>query len=210
MDIKTKVSMKKVVLLLLPVLLLFAACSGNSDYSPKPRGYFRIVFPKKEYQQFNGPYPFTFIYPKYAVIEKDSTPQRRDKKLLNMNYLLNMQFPQFNGTLHLSYESITSKKVFDELTEDARKFAFKHTVKATAIDQGIIHNPDRKIYGVYYSIDGNAASSIQFYITDSTKNYMRGALYFNSTPRIDSIQPVLNFVKKDVDTMIKTFRWKGN
>ncbi len=210
MDIKTKVSMKKLVLLLLPVLLLFAACSGNSDYSPKPRGYFRIVFPKKEYQQFNGPYPFTFIYPKYAVMEKDSTKYRRDKKLLNMNYLLNMQFPQFNGTLHLSYESITSKKVFDELTEDARKFAFKHTVKATAIDQGIIHNPERKIYGVYYSIDGNAASSIQFYITDSTKNYMRGALYFNSTPRIDSIQPVLNFVKKDVDTMIKTFRWKGN
>jgi len=210
MDIKTKVSMKKAALLLLPTLLLFAACSGNSDYSPKPRGYFRIIFPKKEYQQFNGPYPFTFIYPKYAVMEKDSTHYIRDKKLLNMNYLLNMQFPQFNGTLHLSYESITSKKVFDELTEDARKFAFKHTVKATAIDQGIIHNPDRKIYGVYYTIDGNAASSVQFYITDSTKNYMRGALYFNSTPRIDSIQPVLNFVKKDVDTMIKTFRWKGN
>ncbi|MGZ3751153.1 MAG: gliding motility lipoprotein GldD [Mucilaginibacter sp.] len=200
--------MKKIALLI-PVLLLLAACGGNHDYSPKPRGYYRIIFPKKEYQQFNGPYPFTFIYPKYAVIEKDNTPQKKDKKLMNMNYLLNMQFPQFNGTLHLSYESITSKKVFDELTEDSRKFAFKHSVKATSIDQAIIHNPDRKIYGIYYSIDGNAASSIQFYITDSTKNYMRGALYFNMTPRLDSIQPVLTFVKKDIDTMIKTFRWKG-
>ncbi|MDB5133673.1 MAG: gliding motility lipoprotein GldD [Mucilaginibacter sp.] len=200
--------MKKLAMLV-PVLLFFAACSDNHDYSPKPRGYYRILFPEKTYQQFNGPYPFTFIYPKYAVIEQDKNKQKKDKKLLNMQYLLNMQFPQFNGTLHLSYESITSKKVFNELTEDARTFAFKHTVKATSIDQGIIHNADRKIYGIYYTIDGNAASSIQFYITDSVKNYMRGALYFNSTPRLDSIQPVLNFVKKDVDTMIKTFRWKS-
>jgi gliding motility-associated lipoprotein GldD len=211
MEFKTNISMKRIAFFM-PVLLLFAACNGNHDYSPKPRGYFRIDFPKKAYQQFDGPYPFTFIYPKYAVMEKDSAAslQKNNKKLINMKYLLNMQFPQFNGTLHLSYESITSKKVFDELTEDARTFAFKHSVKATSIDQGIIHNSDRKIYGIYYTIDGNAASSIQFYVTDSVKNYMRGALYFNTVPRLDSIQPVLKFVKKDIDTMIKTFRWKSN
>ncbi len=203
--------MKKLILLLIPAILFFAACNGNHDYSPKPRGYFRIYYPKKEYQQFNSSYPFAFIYPKYAVIEKDTLPvlQKKDKRLINMKYLLNMQFPQFNGTLHLSYESITSRKVFDELTEDARTFAFKHTVKATNINQGVIHYPDRKLYGIYYTIDGNAASSIQFYVTDSVKNYMRGALYFNTTPRLDSIQPVLNFVKQDVDTLIKTFKWKG-
>ena len=209
MDLERQASMKKLVLLI-PILLFFAACSGNHDYSPKPRGYYRIVFPEKAYRQFDSSYPFTFIYPKYAIIERDTEQKRGGKKkLINMKYLLNMQFPQFSGTLHLSYESITSKKVFDELTEDARTFAFKHSVKATSIDQAIIHNPDRKIYGIYYTIDGNAASSVQFFITDSTKNYMRGALYFNSTPRLDSIQPVLNFVKKDIDTMIKTFRWKG-
>lgn len=209
MELLITTSMKKIILLL-AVLLCCAACNGNHDYSPKPRGYYRIIFPKKAYRQFDSIYPFTFIYPQYATIERDTEPLRGGKKkLINMKYLLNMQFPQFNGTLHLSYESITSKKVFDELVEDARTFAFKHTVKATSIDEGIIHNPDRKIYGIYYTIDGNAASAIQFYITDSTKNYMRGALYFNSTPRLDSIQPVLNFVKKDIDTMIKTFRWKG-
>jgi gliding motility-associated lipoprotein GldD len=94
------------------------------------------------------------------------------------------------------------------LTEDARSFAFKHTVKATSIDQGIIYNPDRKIYGIYYTIDGNAASSVQFFLTDSTRNYIRGALYFNTEPRLDSIQPVLDFVKKDVNVMIKSFKWK--
>lgn len=199
--------LKRIALLAIAVLFL-AACSSTPDYSPKPRGYYRIVFPEKSYRKFDTIYPFTFIYPKYAYIEKDMHPQQHDK-LLNMKYLLNMQFPQFNGTLHLSYETITSPKVFNELTEDARTFAFKHTVKATGIDEGIIRNRANKIYGVYYTIDGNAASSIQFFVTDSTKNYLRGALYFNTPPRLDSIQPVLNFVKKDIDTMLKTFRWKG-
>ena len=208
MDLKRKTSMKQLPFAGAALLLLFYACGNNHDYSPKPRGYYRIIFPKKEYRRFDSIYPFTFTYPKYAVIEKDTTPQKNGKKLVNMKYLLNMQFPQFNGTLHLSYESITSPKVFNELTEDARTFAFKHTVKATSIDEGVIHNPDRRIYGIYYTIDGNAASSVQFYLTDSTKNYLRGALYFNSVPQLDSIQPVLNFVKQDVNTMIKSFRWK--
>lgn len=198
----------KIPSILIISLFLLSACHSTPDYSPKPRGYFRIIFPKKEYRQYNGKYPFTFLYPKYAVITPD-TSFVRDKKLLNMKYLMNMQFPQFNGTLHLSYETITSKKVFDELLEDSHSFAFKHTVKSTGIDQALIYYPQNKIFGIYYTIDGNAASSAQFFLTDSTHNYIRGALYFNSEPRLDSIQPVLNFVKKDMDVMIKSFRWKG-
>ena len=206
MELKRKASMKK-IFGLIAIIAVLTSCGGNSDYTPKPRGYFRIYYPKKEYRTFDTIYPFTFVYPKHAYVEKDLHPQASEK-ILNMKYLLNMQFPQFNGTLHLSYETITSKKVFNELTEDARTFAFKHTVKATSIDQGVIRNPTRKIYGIYYTIEGNAASSLQFYITDSTKNYLRGALYFNTVPRLDSIQPVLNFVRKDVDTLIKSFKWK--
>jgi len=210
MEHKIQGVVKRVILFGL-VAILFAACHSTPDYSPKPRAYFRLYYPKKEYRKFDSIYPFTFLYPKYAYIERDTLlrPQRKDKKLLNMNSLLNMQFPQFRGTLHLSYETIPSRKVFDELTEDARKFAFKHTVKATSIDQGLIRNPEHRIYGIYYTIQGNAASSVQFFVTDSSKNYLRGALYFNTPPRLDSIQPVLDFVKKDIDTMIKTFRWKG-
>jgi gliding motility-associated lipoprotein GldD len=200
MDSEGKTSMKKGLLFLL-VILLFAACSGNHDYSPKPRGYFRIVFPEKAYQPYVSNCPFTFEYPKYAVIEPDRNANAKP-------CWLNMQFPQFKGILHLSYEHILSKKEFDELVEDAHKLSFKHTVKATSIDQGVISYPERKVYGIYYSIDGNAASSVQFYLTDSTKNYIRGALYFSSEPKLDSIQPVLTFVKKDVDVMIKSFRWK--
>ncbi len=186
---------------LISILFLLAACS-HPDYSPKPRGYFRIVFPKKEYQEYNDGCPFIFNYPKYAKIEPDT---KRGAKPC----WLNMQFPEFNGTLHLSYDHIKSKAMFDMLVEDSYKLAAKHTVKATAIDQAVIRNPYYRIYGIYYTIDGNnVASSAQFYLTDSTKNYIRAALYFNLEPRLDSIQPVLDFVKKDMDVMIKSFRWK--
>jgi gliding motility-associated lipoprotein GldD len=183
-------------------LAIIAACNGNHDYSPKPRGYFRIQFPKKAYRQFDSICPFTFVYPVYANVEPDRKPDAQP-------CWLNMQFPQFGGTLHLSYEHIQSPKEFDELVEDAHKLSFKHTIKASSIDQGIISYPDWKVYGIYYTIDGNGSASwVQFFLTDSTKNYLRGALYFNTEPRLDSIQPVLDFVKQDVNLMIKSFRWK--
>lgn len=206
MELGGKTSVRWPFLILVTVLFI-TACGGEADYAPKPRGYYRINFPERGYQRYVSNNPFIFDYPKYAVIERD-TLSRPAGKLVNMQTLLNMQFPQFNATLHLSYETIPNKKVFDELVEDAHKFAFKHTVKATSIDEGVIRYPDRKVYGIYYTIDGNAASSVQFYLTDSVKNYLRGALYFNSEPRLDSIQPVLNFVKQDVDMMLKSFKWK--
>jgi gliding motility-associated lipoprotein GldD len=200
MDTQRNTSVRQTAIILI-ALFCFAACTGNHDYSPKPRGYFRIIFPKKEYQQYDGGCPISFVYPKYAKIEPDKNADAKP-------CWLNMQFPQFGGTLHLSYEHINSKKEFDELVEDAHKLSFKHTVKATGIDRGVITYPDRSVYGIYYTIDGNAASAVQFFLTDSTKNYIRGALYFNTEPRLDSIQPVLNFVKQDVNVMIKSFRWK--
>lgn len=200
MELQGKASLKITGWLYL-VALLFSACHSQPDYAPKPRGYFRINFPKRVYQQYTGSCPYTFIYPTYAVIEPDKARNAKP-------CWINLQLPQFNGTLHLSYETITSPKEFNELVEDAHTFAFKHTVKATSIDEGIIHYPDRKVYGIYYTIDGNAASSAQFFLTDSTKHYIRGALYFNTQPQLDSIQPVLNFVKQDVNVLIKSFRWK--
>jgi gliding motility-associated lipoprotein GldD len=187
--------------LLVLALLCFAACGGNHDYSPKPRGFYRIVFPKKEYRPYADGCPYTFSYPKYANLEPDLSKNAKP-------CWVNMQFPDFKATLHLSYQPITSAKEFNQLVEDARTFAFKHTVKATSIDEAVISYADRKVYGIFYTIGGNAASSIQFYVTDSTRNYLRGALYFNNEPRLDSIQPALSFVKKDVEMLIKSLKWK--
>ena len=191
-------SFLKVLVFLFVVLLM----SCSTDYTPKPRGYFKIELPEKSYQSYQSDCPYSFDYPVYAQVLQDSASNAKP-------CWLDVSYPQFNGRIHLSYQTISSKKIFNELIEDARTFAFKHTVKATAIDEAVISYPDKKVYGIYYSIDGNTASSVQFFLTDSTHNYLRGALYFNEQPRLDSIQPVLDFVKKDIDVMIKTFKWKN-
>ena len=202
LEFQRKASVSCLVYLLAGIMMwCLSSCGGDADYSPKPRGYYRIVFPQHSYRLYDTGCPYTFEYPKYAAIEPDKDPRAKP-------CFINVQFPQFKATLHLTYEAVTSKTQFDKLIEYAHKFAFKHTVKATGIDEGTIHYPDRKVYGIYYTIDGNAASSAQFYLTDSTRHYLRGALYFNSEPKLDSIQPVLDFVKKDVAVMIKSFKWK--
>jgi len=193
--------LKYIILFQVVLLLSFSACQNN-DYSPKPKAYYRIEYPQKVYQPLLAPVPFTFEYPKYATLEKDLS---RDAQ---KNWY-NLHFKQFNGYLHLTYYDVSGKGEYDNMVEDARKLAFKHTIKASAIDQKVIYYPDRKVYGIYYAIEGNTASSVQFFLTDSTKHYFRGALYFNERPQYDSIAPVINFIKKDIDTLISTFRWKN-
>ena len=195
--------MKFKYLFFLPLILpLFMIACQNNEYSPKPKGYFRIIYPEKKYQQFDGSAPFSFEYPVYAKMEAD---QGRNVK----KDWFNMHFTQFNAYLHLTYYDVTNQAAYDEMVEDARKLAFKHTIKASAIDQKLINYPDRKIYGIYYAIEGNTASSVQFFLTDSAKHYFRGALYFNERPQYDSIEPVVKFIKKDIDKMISTFKWKN-
>lgn len=192
---------KNIIFLSLVLFLGVTACRNN-DYSPKPKAYFRIEFPRKVYTRFDQPVPYGFEYPTYATIEQD---QSRDAQ----KSWYNLHFKQFNGYLHLTYYDVSGRKEYDEMVEDARKLAFKHTIKASAIDQKLINYPDKKVYGIYYAIEGNTASSVQFFLTDSAKHYFRGALYFNERPQFDSIAPVISFIKKDIDTLISTFKWKN-
>lgn len=192
---------QKAINYVLPCLVVFLIASCGQEYTPKPRGYFKIALPKKAYQKYNGSCPYTFDYPVYARLVPDHAANAGP-------CWADISFPQFNGRIHLSYQPVTSPKVFNQLVEDARTFAFAHTVKATAIDEGVISYPEKNVHGIYYAIDGNTASSVQFFLTDSNKNYLRGALYFNEQPRLDSIKPVLDFVKKDIDVLIRSFEWK--
>jgi len=189
------------IVMLFGIILLLSACGGDS-YAPKPRGYFKIEFPKKSYRVFDKGCAYSFAYPVYAemVAEGNKTGEP---------CWYNLYFKQFNGSLHMTYYDVLSKNEYEGLVEDARTFAFKHTVKANAIDQKLINYPERKVYGIYYAIEGNTASSVQFFLTDSVKHYFRGALYFNERPQYDSIQPVVAFIKKDLDKMISTFKWNN-
>ena len=116
-----------------------------------------------------------------------------------------LKFPKFNAEVFISYKPVNNN--LDKLVEDARTMVYKHTVKADAINESRFHTPHNGS-GVYYEIGGNAASSIQFFITDSTQHYLRGALYFNAQPNKDSLAPVVSFLKDDVVQLINTLHWK--
>jgi len=124
-------------------------------------------------------------------------------------YWIDVYFPQFKGKLHLSYKVVNDTNLIYYL-EDTRKFVVKHIPKANAIDDSLIFDREKNIYGLLYEIQGgNAASPVQFFVTDSTRHFVRGALYFNVKPNNDSLQPVINFLRKDIDHLIGTFRWKN-
>ncbi|WP_246163582.1 gliding motility lipoprotein GldD [Sphingobacterium humi] len=185
---------------ILAFILLITSC-GQADYSPKPRGYFRINFPEKSYHQIPNGCPFQFEIPDYASYNDEGINQQHP-------CWKNIDFPAFNARLHLSYFPISKESTLAQLTEDARTFAFKHSTKATAIDQSKISIPEHKVHGLQYIIGGNTASNYQFYLTDSSKHYLRGALYFNEKPQLDSIQPVLEFIKADIKQLIHSLEWK--
>lgn len=191
-------SYKYLILIFIGLIVCVLSSCSNSDYTPKPRGFFRIDFPKREYTKYNADCPFEFEYPVYAKIVRDEFPGAEP-------CWLNIEFPQFKGTLHLSYKVIN--KNLRNFTEDSRTLAMRHTVKAEAINENPFITPNH-IYGMMYDIEGNTASSIQFYLTDSTKNFLRVSLYFNVVPQSDSLAPVIDFVKKDITRMIDTFKWK--
>jgi len=173
--------------------------SCKKNYTPKPRGYFRIDLPEKKYTKFDTSFPYTFDYPIYTNIKEDHSR-------LTEKYWINIEYPYLNGKIHVSYKNINNN--IDQILEDTRKLAYKHAIKADAINEKLFQKPEKSVYGILYEIEGNAASSMQFFLTDSTNHYLRGALYFNTEPNKDSLAPVLEFVKEDIIRLIETLEWK--
>lgn len=180
------------------ILFLLGSCSNEENYIPKPRGYFRIELPEKAYKTYDSICPFYFQYPSYTKLIMRN----------NNEYpcWMNLAFLEFNATLHISYNTLQNN--IEKYTEDSRTLAYKHTYKATNIQEQNIFSDEEKKYGTIYLIKGNTASSIQFHITDSSTHFLRASLYFNNVPNSDSISPVLTFIEKDIYKFIETFNWK--
>ncbi|TKK64330.1 hypothetical protein FC093_22755 [Ilyomonas limi] len=184
------------------IILLFAAC--NSPYIPKQEGYFEIPLPEKKYVQFDkASYPYTFEYPAYARIIKDTT---FFDSIPKDSFWINIDFPQFDARIYMSYKNIGKYKL-EQLVDDAYKMTGKHTVKASGIEDSLIH-PAENVAGIFFKVEGDVATANQFFVTDSTHNFLRGALYFDATPNEDSLRPVHDFLVKDMKHLINTFRWK--
>lgn len=184
--------------------ILFSACEDNVAV-PKPRAYPKVVYPEKAYAPFGESYcNFIFDLPKYARIEHDTTFFDEKPK---SDCWFNILIPQLNAKIYCSYYPIGNRKDFDELVKDAFDMTNKHNIKASYIEEVPISRPADHVYGVVFNVDGPAASSYQFFLTDSTRNFLRGALYFNTQARPDSLAPVVEFVRKDLDRMVETLKW---
>lgn len=182
-------------------LVFLGLVSCGSDYYPKPRGQFRIDLPEKDYQRFETNYPYSFNYPVYARIIPSSPNS------IGQEYWMNIEFPRFKGKIHISYKTIENN--LNAYIEDSRTMALKHIPMASGIKTDTYLNDEKRVYGLTYSIGGvEAASPFQFYITDSTTHFVRGALYFSVVPNNDSLAPVIQFLEADIRHMIESFEWK--
>ena len=188
------------------LLLLISLSSCDTPiYSPKPVAYPRIIFPEKgnyiSYEENDC--PFTFEYPNYSKItqQKNKFTNEIEPCWFNVN------FTDFNATIYMSYLKIGEDISLEKVLEDAHKLTYAHSKKADYIDEAIISN-NNGVKGQLYEVGGNVATNIQFYLSDKEKHYIRGSLYFNSTPNIDSVQPIVDFIRKDMMHIFETFEWK--
>ncbi|MBI5219475.1 MAG: gliding motility lipoprotein GldD [Bacteroidia bacterium] len=178
---------------------IFFLSGCSHEYTPKPMGYLRIDLPEKTYRVYDSEAPYKFEYPGYAKVIAD-------KSFNTEPYWINLDFPKFKGRIHISYKDVNNN--IAKFLDDTRTLVYKHTIKADAINEKLYTNSEKKVYGILYDIKGNTASSVQFYLTDSTTHFLRGALYFNVEPNKDSLAPVVNFIHKDIEHLIETFEWK--
>ena len=173
--------------LLVAVVLIMASCGQH--YTPLPRGYFRIELPKHKYQLSDTLFPYYFEYPEYTSIQ--SSPHNPDQR-----YWVNIIYPQFKATVYISYKSIDDNLI---------------TYLEDAIDDSLIDDKKRNVFGLTYKIEGSGvASPYQFFVTDSSSHFLRGALYFDIIPNNDSLEPVIDFITKDLEHLINTLEWNND
>jgi len=181
------------------IALVTTACQHH--YSPKPIGYNRLELPDTIYRPLPDTLPYTFEYSTSAHLLDDTSA-------FNERYWIEIYYPTLKANVHLTYKDLhKNDKLFKELMNDAYTLTAKHQIKAHAIDEVIVKTPSGKT-AVIAELEGEVPSQFQFTVTDSSVNFMRGALYFNTQVQNDSLAPAIEFMKKEILHMINTLEWK--
>ncbi len=176
------------------LLIILALSSCKDDILPKPKGQLRLEYTAPSYILTNTDCPYKFEYSTAAIAET------------NHKCWMNIKYPKLNATINWTYRSIDDN--LKELFVEAEKLTFNHAIKADGISSVPYENLSKKLYGSIYQVTGNAASPIQFHVTDSVKNFITGAVYFNIQPNYDSIVPAINYLHQDVIHLIESLEWK--
>ena len=184
-------------LLLLSLSIFALATSCEEDYQPKPEGYYRIGLPGTTYDTLKTDCPYS------VLVNNDA------KFITKKDCWADIRYPKIRGTIQLTYKDVQGKAELDEILKESQDLAYKHTVAAQGIGEKLYLNPDKKVFGILYQMQGNAASSAQFFVTDSTRHFLRGVLYFYSAPNADSLQPVNNYMYGEMVHLIENLEWKN-
>ena len=176
------------------VFYLFFFVSCNDGVLPKPKAYLSLEYPKKEYKILTIKRPYSFEVLKVTTIIDDK------------NNWLKIKYPNLKASIDITYRPVNNN--LKELLTEAEKLVFKHAVKAEQIIPRDFVNFKKRTFGSLYEITGNAASHLQFHLTDSTRNFIKGALYFYAKPNYDSILPAVEYIKEDILNLIETLEWK--
>ncbi|MDD7915161.1 gliding motility lipoprotein GldD [Polaribacter ponticola] len=174
--------------------ILFLLISCNEDVLPKPKAYLSLEYPKKSYKELEIIRPYSF-----SILENTTIINEK-------NNWLKIKYPKLKASIDITYRPI--KNNLKELITESEKLVFKHTVKAEQIIPKDFVNSKKRVFGSMYEITGNAASHIQFHITDSTNNFIKGSLYFYAKPNYDSILPAVSYIKEDILHLVETLKWK--
>ena len=179
------------------VWITCVACNHVS--TPKPYGYYRITTPDTAYVPFSSQYP---AYPYDFALSSNAQVQVRSEE----PYWINIWYPALDATIHCSYKPV--QRNLRELTNDALEFVYRNASYATSIPERGYAHPEVDVYGVLFDLEGNTASSCQFFVTDSTRHFFRASVYCNCQPNADSLAPVYNYLRTDIIRMVETFAWK--
>ncbi len=194
----------------------------NSIYTSKKKGFFKVALPERKYQRFDkAGVPYTFEYPVYGAIVQDSNYFSGDPESAQW---YNIDFPTFGARIFLSYKEVGGRalykvkqangqykdsfgiNIYDKMVADAFNLTNKNEAMASSIKDSLMQTP-KGLSGIFFKVGGNAATAKQFFLTDTTKHFLRGALYFDVTPNADSLKIVNDFLQKDIEHLINSFEW---
>lgn len=175
-------------------IVLFSVFSCKDDVLPKPSSRLRLDYPEAKYVNFKNECPFTFEMNSDAIIKGEE----------ECGFAIS--YPKMKATIYLTYKPVNNN--INTLLRDAQKLTYEHVIKADDILEQPYLNPNKKVYGMFYQVDGNAATNSQFYVTDSTKHFVTGSVYFYAKPNYDSIMPAASYIKNDMQRLMETLSWK--
>lgn len=181
-------------------ILVCVSCTHSAEYTPKPRGYFRIEPPLANYQVLPlNSLPYSFNVSQLATVELPEAGSPEG--------WINLSYPSLNVKVYCSYLPVTPATL-QTMENESRMLVSRQTKQANAVKEQAYSNSEQRVYGSLFLLDGESPSPVQFMLTDSVSHFFRGALYYDCVPNADSLAPVTDYLRKDIVELIQSFNWK--